>query len=185
MKKFVSFLVVLFYFLVFSVTPSYALTFDLLAPSGQLTRGQDVQFTVNIDTEGSALASTQIGMTYETEYLEYVSVAPGNTFTTVSADVQGDGKIVFTGTKEGGFTGSGSFAVVTFKLIATEAGSTQLCALFNPQNTPTPAPNATATPIPPTALPTTGFFDRTAKGALLGLGFFALSAVGYLVFKKI
>lgn len=184
MKKFVVSLVVLFYFLVFSAVPAQALTFDLLAPTGQLERGQDVQFTVNIDTEGASLASTQIGMTYETQYLEYVSVAPGSTFTTVSADVQGDGKIVFTGTKDGGYTGSGSFAVVTFKLIATESGSTQLCALFNPATTPTPAPNATAPPAP-TALPTTGFFDRTAKGALLGVAFFALSAAGFFVFKKI
>lgn len=185
MKKFISFLIVMFSFLVFSAVPAQALTFDLIAPTEQLQRGQDVKFTVNIDTEGASLASTQIGMTYETQYLEYVSVAPGTTFTTVSADVQGDGKIVFTGTKDGGFTGSGSFAVVTFKLIATEAGSTQLCALFNPGVTPTPPPNATATPIPPTALPTTGFFDRTAKGALLGGAFFVLSAVGFFVFKKI
>lgn len=185
MKKFVRFLVVLFTFLTFSATPAHALTFDLLAPTGELTRGQPVQFTINVDTEGASLASTQIGMTYETEYLEYVSVAPGSTFTTVSADVQGDGKIVFTGTKDGGYTGSGTFAVVTFNLIATEAGSTELCALFNPAVTPTPAPNATATPVPPTALPTTGFFDRTAKGALLGVAFFALSAAGFFIFKKI
>lgn len=185
MKKFITFFVVLFVFLFFSPTQARALTFDLLAPTGELVRGQDVQFTVNVDTEGSSLASTSIGMTYETQYLEYVSVSPGTTFTTVTADVQGDGQIIFTGTKDGGFSGAGSFAIVTFKLIATESGSTQLCALFNPGTTPTPPPNATATPIPPTALPTTGFFDRTAKGAVLGAVFFALSAVGFFVFKKI
>ncbi|MFZ6035413.1 MAG: cohesin domain-containing protein [Patescibacteria group bacterium] len=182
MKKFIVFLAAFFSFMIFGAAPARALTFDLIAPTGELTQGQDVQFTVNIDTEGSSLASTQIGMTYETTDLEYVSVAPGTSFTTVTADVQGDGKIIFTGTKTGGFTGSGSFAIVTFKIIATEPGSTQLCALFNPGNTPTPAP--TSAPVP-TALPTTGFFDKTARGALLGVVFFALSAVGFFVFKKI
>lgn len=184
MKQFAFFLVGIFAFLFFSAVPVRALTFDLLAPTGQLQRGQDVQFTINIDTEGASLASTQIGMTHKSDVIEYVSVSPGTTFTTVTADVQGDGKIVFTGTKAGGYSGSGTFAIVTYKIIATEPGSTQLCALYNPASTPTPPPNATAAPIP-TALPTTGYFDKTAKGAILGSVFFIVSAVGFFVFKKI
>ena len=156
MKKVLLTLIAFFSFFVVAASPAQALTFDLLAPSGDLQSGQNVQFTINIDTEGSSLTSSAIGMTYETQFIEYISVAPGNTFTTVTTDNQGNGRLVITGSSTSGYSGSGSFAVVTFKIVATSPGSTQLCALFNPGTTPTPPPNSSPTPIPPTALPTSG-----------------------------
>lgn len=174
------------FFLLFP-KPAYALTFDLIAPTEQLVRGEEVQFTINVDTEGTSLTSTSIGMTYETQYLEFVSAVAGNTFTTISTNNQGDGRLILTGTETNGFNGTGTFAVVTFNLIATAPGSTQLCALFNPATatpTPTTAPGATSAPVP-TSLPTSGNFDRTAKGALLGIFFFGLSLAGFVIFKKI
>lgn len=184
MKKLFLTLIAFFSFLVV-VTPAQALTFDLLAPTGELQSGQDVQFTINIDTEGASLTSSAIGMTYETQYIEYVSIAPGNTFTTVTTDNQGNGRLVITGSSTSGYSGTGSFAVITFKIVATSPGSTQLCALFNPGTTPTPPPNSTPTTVPPTALPTSGVFDKTARGAAMGVFFFALSLAGFIIFKKI
>ena len=179
MKTFLATLLCVLGFM-FYVVPTHALTFDLVAPSGELTRGQDVKFTVNINTEGKSLSSTTIGMTYETQYLEYVSTVPGNSFTTVSADVQGDGKLVLTGSSTAPFSGTGTFAYVTFKLIATGPGSTELCALYNPQ-TPTVAP--TSPPVP-TSLPKTGESQSTVRGAILASLFFVAAGVSLFVFKK-
>ncbi len=187
MKKLLTLAILFLTFLVFVPRPAQALTFDLIAPTEALVRGEEVQFTINVDTEGTSLTSTSIGMTHETQYLEFVSAVAGNTFTTISTDNQGNGRLILTGTETGGFSGSGTFAVVTFNLIADAAGSTQLCTLFNPATatpTPTTAPGATSAPIP-TSLPTSGFFDKTAKGALLGIFFFGLSLAGFVIFKKL
>lgn len=183
MKSFITVLLCVLGF-AFYASSAFALTFDLVAPSEQLTSGQDVKFTVNINTEGSSLSTSTIGMTYETQYLEYVSVAPGDSFTTVSADVQGDGKLLLTGTSTAPYSGSGVYAYVTFKLIATGPGSTQLCALYNPQTpTATPAPAATSAPAP-TALPKTGQGDSTVQGAILASLFFVAAGISLFVFKK-
>lgn len=178
-------------------SPALATTFDLIAPSGQLTRGQDVQFTINVDTEGNSISSSSIGMTYETQYLQYVSTAPGDTFSTVSADVQGDGKIVFTGSSTNPYSGSGTFAYVTFKLIAVSSGSTELCVLYNPQvSTPTPGPTSTpgpsSTPGPgvptsppvPTSLPKTGESKPAVQGIIFASVFFAIAGISLFIFKK-
>ena len=184
MKTFLSVSLCILFFMLY-VTTAQALTFDLIAPTDQLVRGQDVKFTVNVDTEGKSLSSTSIGMTYETQYLEFVSVSPGNTFTTVSADVQGDGKFIITGTSTTPYSGSGVFAYVTYKLIATGPGSTQLCALYNPQTpTSTPAPGGPTSPPAPTALPKTGESKSTVQGAILASLFFIAAGVSLFVFKK-
>ena len=188
MKSFITVLLCVLGF-AFYASSAFALTFDLVAPSGELTRGQDVKFTVNINTEESSLATSTIGMTYETQYLEYVSVTPGDTFTTVSADVQGDGKFIITGTSTAPYSGSGVFTYVTFKLIATGPESTQLCALFNPSTPtatpgPSPTPSGPTSPPAPTALPNTGQGDSTIQGAILASLFFVAAGISLFVFKK-
>ena len=171
--------------------PVMATTFDLIAPSGQLERGQEIKFTINIDTEGKSLSSTSIGMTYNTQYLEYVSVLPGNTFTTISADVQDGGKLIISGSSTAPYSGAGAYAYITFKLIATQSGSTQLCALFNPAtSTPTPAPTSPpgsgpTSPPAPTSLPKSGSSDSVAKGAILASLFIFVAAGSFFIFKKI
>ena len=162
-----------------------ATTFDLIAPTGELVRGQNVKFTVNIDTEGKSFSSASIGMTYETQYLEFVSVSAGDTFTTVYSDVQGSGKMIITGSSTAPFSGSGVFAYVTYKLIATGPGSTQLCALFNPSSpTSTPVPGAPTSPPTPTSLPQSGQGKSTVQGAILASLFFAAASVSFFVLKK-
>ena len=174
-----------------------ALTFDLVAPSGTLTRGQNVAFTINIDTGGQSLASTQIGMTYDTQYLQYVSTAPGTTFSTVSTNDQGSGQLVISGSSTSGFSGTGSFAIVTFTLIATSSGSTELCVLFNPSETPTPTLQPTSPPGQPTYTPSplqsqptstppsSGSTGQTTKGIILGATFLIVASGGMILFKKL
>lgn len=176
-----------------------ATTFDLIAPSGELIRGQEIKFTINIDTEGKSLSSTSIGMTHQSQYLEFVSVLPGNTFTTVSADVQGGEKLIITGSSTTPYSGSGVFAYVTYKLIATGPGSTELCALFNPAETPTATPQPTSSPQPtsppgqptytpyppqPTPLPKAGGSRSTTQGAIIASLFFAAAGISFFVLKK-
>lgn len=180
-------ILVTFLFLLLAVVliPSTVLatTYDLIAPSGTLTRGQNLQFTVNINTEGSSLSTAAVGMKYDTTVLQYVSATPGNTFTTITATDQGGGQLLVTGSSTTPYSGSGVFSYVTFKLIATSAGSTQLCTLYNPTTpTSTPAPAATSAPAP-TALPKSGDSQSVAKGVVLASVFFA-AAGGFMVFKK-
>jgi hypothetical protein len=186
MKKFLAIILLTLGILLIPNSVS-ATTFDLVAPTEQLVKGQNVKFTVNIDTEGKSLSTASIGMTYETKYLEYVSTSPGNSFTTVSADVQSDGRLIITGSGAP-YSGAGTFAYVTFKLIATSSGSTQLCVLFNPTSvTPTPGPTsggATSSPAP-TALPKTGQSAPTTNGIILASFFFILSAGSFFIIKKI
>jgi hypothetical protein len=101
------------------------------------------------------MTTTAIGMTFDTQFLEYISTDPGTTFPSVTADLQGTSQMVITGTSANGFSGSGSFAIITFKIIAAGPGSTSLCTLFNPAtptSTPTTAP--TTPPSGPTSTPT-------------------------------
>lgn len=170
-------------FLVFS-QQAEAVTYDLLAPSGQLSKGQDAKFTINVDTEGKSLSTAQIGMTYDATVLQYVSTLPGNTFTTVTADPQSGGKLVITGSSTSGYSGSGTYAYVTFKIIAQSSGSTQLCALYNPSTvTPTSIP-VTSAPAP-TALPRTGSVDATTRGIISGLAMITIATVSFILFKKL
>lgn len=162
-----------------------AMTFDLIAPSGQLVRGQEVKFTINIDTEGKSLSSTSIGMTYQTQYLQYVSTSPGNSFTTVSTDVQSGGKLLISGSSTSPYSGSGTYAYVTYKLIATGPGTTELCTLFSPSS-PTDIPQPTSPPgqPQPTSLPKSGESKSAVQGVILASLFFAAASISFFILKK-
>jgi hypothetical protein len=157
-----------------------AIAFDLVAPSGTLTRGQEVQFTVNIDTQGSTVTTTQAGITYDTQYLQYSSTVPGETMNSVTVTDLGDGKILLNATNTSGFSGTGVLARVNFLLIAQSAGETSLCTLWAPTPTPTTTTTTTtSTTNVPTQLPVSGTMTKTYLG--LGLGaFFLLAAAGNL-----
>jgi len=116
-----------------------ATTFSLVAPSGTLSRGQDVPFTVSINTENTTVTSIQTGITYDTTYLQYVSAVPGAAMTSVTVDTSvGTGKLLLTGTNGTGYNGTDVFATVTFKIIADSPGSTEICTLWAPTITPSP-----------------------------------------------
>lgn len=156
MKNLKIFFLTLLLFLIFSPKPILATTFDLYASTPPpYNRGQEITFTINIDTEGASLTNAAIGMTYDTQYLELVNTLPGQTFPTITTDNLGGGKLVFYGQSSTGFSGQGKFVDVVFKLIAQAPGSTELCVLWNPETTPTPKSEITPTKseINPTSQP--------------------------------
>ena len=145
----------LFLFILFLVIPLFvivpqglALSMTITAPSEQLVRDQEYDFVVNIDTFNSAITSTQGRVTYETQYLQFVSLTKGNFFDSVTYTEETTGTIVLTGTNNSAKSGSGTFAIVRFKLIATAAGSTTLCAVAPVTPTATPGPSAVPTTPP-------------------------------------
>jgi LPXTG-motif cell wall-anchored protein len=182
---FVFFAVVLFVF----VPSVSAVQFDLIPPSGTLVQGQEVTFIINLNTQGDTVSTIQTGMTYDTVPLQYVSAAAGAAMNSLTVDTttQGTGKLLITGTNNVGFTGSGVFTTVVFKIL-TPSGSTELCTLWQPTATPTPTslpvltatpqavqPTATPAPLVPTALPQTGFEVPKNAGAIAG-GVFLIAA---------
>lgn len=140
----------MFSFLFAFVSPTFATKFDLIPPSGTLSRGQDITFTINIDTEGTSVTSIQSGLTYDSILLQYVSVAAGAAMTSVVADTTtyGTGKVLFTGANTTGYNGTGVFATVVFKIIAQSSGSTEICTLWLPTPSPSPTPVPYGTPVP-------------------------------------
>ncbi len=168
---------------IFFSRPVLATKYDLIAPSGTLQRGTDVKFTITIDTEGQAVANPLIGMTYKSDALQYISIVPGNTYTNISITPDASNNLVVSGSSDKPFTGSGDFAYVTFKIIATAPGSTDLCVLFAPTITPTPGATSPSV-AQPTALPKTGETSSGKKSLIFGLGFLILTGVLFVLNRK-
>lgn len=197
MKHLGTFLLIFFgYLLIFPLFPSsrvFAVKYTLIPPTGDLVRGQTVRFSINVDTQGATIQTGVIGMTYDTQYLEYVSTTPGNAMNSVSASQLGGGKILFSGENTTGFSGTGVFAYVDLKIIAQAPGSTELCVLWAPSPTPTTIspttpPGATSAPTSPPAatnLPTSGETKKTAVATSIGVGFIILFSLFYFLDKKI
>lgn len=167
----------------------YAVTYDLIAPEGKLHRGDEVKFTIYIDTEGTTVTTGQIGVTYETQYLGYVSTTPGAAMTSVAVTPQEAGKLLLTGTNTAGFSGNDVFAYLNFKIIADAPGETQLCVLWAPSPSPTVTPTAPpGTPQPtnpqPTVLPKTGDSGPKDFAGTIG-GFLIIGATSLFILKRI
>lgn len=179
-----------------------AVKYTLTAPSGVLNRGDNVQFTVNIDAQGATLTSGSTEISYKTQFLQYVSTTNGNFFSSATGTDTGN-TVKLTGSTSTGKTGTGTFAVITFKLIASAPGETELCSIITPSptqvpsgqptSTPTSIPVATSTPKPtstpvptntprPTIsqLPRSGSTEVTFFLSLLGI---SVSSVGVALHK--
>ncbi|MDH7476011.1 MAG: cohesin domain-containing protein [Microgenomates group bacterium] len=185
--KILSSVLVFFCFSFFIIKPVWAITFDLIAPSDTLTSGQEVPFTINIDTQATSLSTTQIGVTYETQYLELLNVLPGDTFSTITFSTPEPGKIVISASNATPFSGSGVFATVNFKLIAQSPGSTELCALYNPSTQPTPLPTQPAQPTQPAVYPTapvSGSVKNVKNLTLGGVIFLTISSLSFILSRK-
>lgn len=182
-------------FLFAIVAPSYAISYDLVPPTGTLERGQNITFTINIDTQGTAVTSTQTGLTYDSTLLQYVSTTAGAAMNAVVADTTtyGTGKVLLTGTNTAGYNGTGVFATVVFTIIAQNPGSTEVCTLWMPTPTGTPAPTPTLgpspTPVPtlppqPTALPQTGITSSRNTAIILAVSFMVAAAGVFYLSQK-
>ena len=180
------FLIVFFAF--FVAKPVHAVFYGITGPSGEVVRDQEYEWTITVDTQNQAMTQGIAAVTFNSQYLQYVSTTPGNFFNSVSASPSTT-TVVLTGTNLSAKSGTGTFAKVKFKLIATAPGSTELCTVA-PLATPTPTPTtppsvSTATPIPPTAIivtPTPTAIVQTGFGSqmLFGIVAFSLIALGLL-----
>ncbi len=129
--------------LVFMAGSASAVMYFVEAPPSPLTRGQEYDFVITIDTVGAAVSEGKSKVVYETQYLELVSVTNGNFFDSLSHEENPTGTIWLTGTNATAKTGTGNMAIIRFKLIAEEAGSTTLCSVSPvTEITPTTAPPA-------------------------------------------
>jgi len=166
----VGFLLSLVLFLTIYPVTASAVSYDLIAPEGTLTRGQEVQFIIDIDSQASTLSTAQVGMTYQSQFVQFISATPGDAMVSVTAVPVDASTVMLTGSNSSGFNGTGVFAYVTFKIIADAPGSTELCALFSPSTTPSPVPTvAGVTPtVVPTQLPVTGTVQNTQFVTILG-----------------
>jgi len=171
-------------FIFFSPKKSFATRYNLVLPSGTFERGQNYDFTINIDTQGATVNSGAIGVSYDTQYLEYVSVTAGETMTEVSSSPAGDGRLILNGTNSNGFNGTGIFAKITFKLIAQAPGETEICVLWSPEEQPTPTPTTISKPPQVTSLPTSGNMRKTVLGIILGTLFFFTFGSFFILNKK-
>ncbi|MFA6005923.1 MAG: cohesin domain-containing protein [Patescibacteria group bacterium] len=180
-----------------------AISFTMDAPSGELTRGESYDFTVSINTGTDAVTTTQANVNYDSAALQLVSVTQGNFFDSVTYQQTGTGTVLLTGTNSTAKSGSGSFAILKFTLVATSAGSTELCTVSpvdnTPSLTPSPTPGAgegpTVTPVPttppivptnppqviPTGIPTAGAIAGWQIGIIASLVLLGLGAVGMLL----
>lgn len=140
MRKFGLLFILFFLSLFVAVGQANALSMTIVPPSQELVRDQEYDFVVSIDTFNEAITTTQGRVTYETQYLQFVSLTKGNFFDSVTYTDETTGTIIVTGTNTSAKNGSGTFAIVRFKLIATAPGSTTLCAVAPLTPTGTPAP---------------------------------------------
>lgn len=182
------FIVIFVVFAFFVVKPAHAVFYGITGPSGEVVRDQEYEWTITVDTQGQAMTQGVAAVTFDSQYLQYVSTTPGDFFNSVSASPTST-TVVLTGTNLSAKSGTGSFAKVKFKLIATAPGSTELCTVApvtTPTLTPTTPPSiSTATPIPPTAVvvtPTPTAIVQTGFGSqwTFGIVAFSLIALGVL-----
>ncbi len=146
----VVFLMIIFFVLAsFNPGKVFALSYSLIPPSGSLKQGQEVQFIITIDTGSSTVTTGSVGLSYETQYLQYITTTAGDAMNSVTVTQPSSNQLILNGTNSGGFSGQGDFAFVKFKIIADAPGSTELCALFIPTPSPTTPPGTTPNPTSP------------------------------------
>ena len=131
--------------------PALAIKFSLIAPTGTLKRGDTARFTVQIDTQGETVYSTEIGANYQSQYIEFKQALPTDDFPTINVKRLSDSSLLISGSNPSGFNGQGIFTYLEFQIIADAPGSAQLCSLFAPTPTsgyPTTPPGNSPTPNP-------------------------------------
>lgn len=128
-------------------------------PGSPLRKDQIVQFALTADTGGSTVRTANGGITYQTQYIQFLNVQAGSAFPTVTQDTSVPGTVMLNFSNPDGFSGTGVVAILTFRIVSDVPGSTQLCSTFIPSPTPTNSPTPTDSPTPtpsdtPTATPT-------------------------------
>jgi hypothetical protein len=156
--------------------PAHAVELSVEAPNETLTRGQTFDFKVNIDTQGKSITKQSIIFSYDKTLVEFANILEaGDFFDSVGYQPDPSGKILLVGESAKAKSGTGLVAIVKMKIIATSAGSTQLCSAVPLDITPTvtpPRPSPTTRIAQPTARPTTpvtGSATNMIGGTVIGL----------------
>lgn len=133
MKKFViSFVAAALFLSISAAAPAQAVGYSLNPPRGQLSRGETVQVTVGTDVQGENHSVGVIGITYDTNKLQYVSASPASSTDSIDITQPSTGKLLVVGKKSSSYITTGTFAILNFTIIADESGSTEICAAFSP-----------------------------------------------------
>lgn len=189
MAKKTRLLAIIFIFLTFFFTEKVSATrFTIVAPTGTLQSGTQVPFTINIDTEGTTLTTTQTDVQLNPTYIQFQGVTPAALFPTLavsnpSADTVRIAGTVETGTS--GVNGTGTFATMIARMTATSSGTTTLASIVSlPTLTLTPTTPITPTtviyptntpvvntPPPISELPRTGTTENITMGIGIGIIF--------------
>jgi hypothetical protein len=198
------FIVILFFFILsaFTSRPVWAASFSLSPATKVVTVGDQFDVAVILDTAGEAATAAKAIVNYDGLKLQVVSATLGSLFTTkTEPDTSTSGKVTLEAsgaTATESFTGSGTFATLTFKALA--AGVVTVSFEFSQSSTTdsnvtgssgndilTAASSGTytiatsgigggteSTPVPtPSALPESGVVEDTIillGGGLLFLG---------------
>jgi hypothetical protein len=126
----------------FLLSPVSALAANLsIAPStGQINKGCDVTFTIELDTQGSQTDGTDVILKYDPTKLTIAQTDITNG--KIYADYPGNsidstaGKISVSGIAQvsQAFSGKGTFATLKFKVNSAASGTTALAFDFDPNN---------------------------------------------------
>jgi|GEM_PF-1936617 len=122
-------LIFVFTFL-FVIAPKYvnAASLSVLPATGNFTLNQEFDVNILIDTEGEQVTGTDVTLKYDSTKLDVVTLTPGTIFGSYPIKSASAGVITFTGIittgSQAGYTGSGTFGTVKFKVLQT--GTTTL-----------------------------------------------------------
>lgn len=140
MVKKISAFILTFGYLALSPVYAYAATLSLSPSSGQLNKGCDVTFTVELDTQGSQTDGTDVILTYNPAVMtiSQTDITNGKIY----ADYPGNsvdstaGKVSVSGIAQvsQAFSGKGTFATLKFKINNAASGNATLKFDFDPSN---------------------------------------------------
>jgi hypothetical protein len=129
-----------FGYLVLSPVYAYAATLSVAPPTGQINKGCDVTFTIELDTQGAQTDGTDVILSYNPAVMTIAQTDITNG--KIYADYPGNsvdataGKISVSGIAQvsEAFSGKGTFATLKFKVNSAASGNATLKFDFDPNN---------------------------------------------------
>ena len=119
-------LLILCWLVFFLAQPAQAATLSLSPTTKNVNLNEQFTLTVTLDTEGVETDGADVLLTYNSTYLSLVSASLGSLYdTAVTNNTTTAGKVTLSAVASSGttYTGSGTFATLTFKPIKTGSSS--------------------------------------------------------------
>jgi len=111
-----------------TATSANAASLSVTPATGNFTINQEFDVNIMLDTEGEEVTGTDVTLNYDATKLKVVTLTPGTIFGSYPIKSASAGVITFTGIittgSQTGYTGSGTFGTVKFKVLQT--GTTTL-----------------------------------------------------------